>query len=76
MFTPEQYREKAAEYSELLKTATAPKELHEFQRLEQSFTTLADNEQWLADNYAKTVRALSTIEPTALPSRTKSTLLS
>jgi hypothetical protein len=51
MFTPEQYREKAAEYSELAKQANAPNEVREFQRHEQSFTMLADNEQWLADNH-------------------------
>ena len=51
MFTPEQYREKAAEYSELAKQANAPNEVREFQKLEQSFTMLADNEQWLADNH-------------------------
>jgi hypothetical protein len=57
MFTSEQYRTKATEYGELLKTAIGPSELREFRKLEQSFTTLADNEQWLADNYAKTVHA-------------------
>src|SRR5258708_28117551 len=51
MFTPEQYREKAAEYSELAKQANAPNEVREFQKHEQSFTMLADNEQWLADNH-------------------------
>ena len=57
MFTSEQYRTKATEYGDLLKTANGPNELREFQKLEQSFTTLADNEQWLADNYAKTLHA-------------------
>src|SRR5882762_2516003 len=51
MFTPEQYREKAAEYSELAKQANAPNEVREFRKLEQSLTMLADNEQWLADNH-------------------------
>ena len=51
MFTPEQYREKAAAYSELAKQANAPNEVREFQKHEQSFTMLADNEQWLADNH-------------------------
>ena len=57
MFTPKQYRSKAAEYTDLAKTAINPAEVREFQTLEQSFTTLADNEQWLADNYGKTVHA-------------------
>ena len=57
MFTPGQYREKADEYGKLLKDASGSNERHEFRALEQSFTTLADNEQWLADNHDKTVRS-------------------
>ena len=54
MFTANQYRTKAAEYSELLKATTLPAETREFRRLEQSFRTLAENEEWMADNFAKT----------------------
>jgi hypothetical protein len=57
MFTPQQYRTKAAEYTNLAKTASNPAEAHEFQTLERSFTVLADNEQWLADNHDKTVNS-------------------
>jgi len=57
MFTPGQYREKAVRYGELVKTANGPDERRGFQALEQSFTVLADNEQWLADNRDKTVRS-------------------
>jgi hypothetical protein len=57
MFTPEQYRAKAREYAEWAKATISPKEAHEFKMLEQTFTTLADNEQWLADNHDKTVHA-------------------
>jgi hypothetical protein len=57
MFTPEQYRAKATEYAEWAKATNSPKEAHEFQTLERSFTTLADNEQWLAENHDKTVHA-------------------
>jgi len=55
MFTPEQFRAKAAEYAERVKGSTVANETREFQALEQRFTTLANNEQWLADNYDKTV---------------------
>jgi hypothetical protein len=41
----------------LVKTANGPNERREFQALEQSFTVLADNEQWLADNHDKTVQS-------------------
>ena len=48
MFNTKQYRDKAAEYSERGKSANGENEVHEFGQLEKSFTTLADNEQWLS----------------------------
>jgi hypothetical protein len=57
MFTTEQYRAKAAEYSALLKTANGPNEVSEFQKLERSFTELADNEQWVTDHHDQTLHA-------------------
>ena len=56
-FTAEQYRAKALEYSKLLKTTRALHEMREYRQLERSFTTLADNEQWLTANRRKTVHA-------------------
>ena len=53
MFTAKQYRAKAAEYTELLKAASLPAETREFRRLEQSYLTLAENEEWMADNREK-----------------------
>jgi len=55
MFTTEQYRAKAVEYSKLVKLANNPNEVDEFQRLEQIFAELADNAQWAIDNYDKTL---------------------
>jgi hypothetical protein len=57
MFTPKQYRAKAAEFGELAKTTNIPEESREFRKREQSFTSLADNEEWLGDNFAKTLHA-------------------
>jgi hypothetical protein len=57
MFTAEQYRAKASEYAELLKIANNPNDVREFQRLERSFTELADNAQWVSGNHGKTVHA-------------------
>jgi hypothetical protein len=57
MFTSEQYRNKAIEYSRLLGIANGPNEVREFQRLERSFAELADNEQRVTDNHDKTVHA-------------------
>ena len=55
MFTPEQYRAKAAQYDALLKTAGTPAEEAEYRDLKQSYGSLAENLDWLAANSAKTV---------------------
>jgi hypothetical protein len=57
MFTAQQYRAKAAEYTALAKTAHNADEEREFRKLEISFRTLADNSQWMIDNAEKVVRA-------------------
>jgi hypothetical protein len=54
VFTPEQHREKAAEYAELARQANVPDDGRE----ERSLTMLAENEQWLADNHNKLVNNL------------------
>jgi hypothetical protein len=64
MFSTEQYRAKAGEYAELSGMANGANELREFQRLERSFTELADNAQWLTDNHSKIVPAA---EPATTP---------
>jgi len=56
MFKPSQYRSKAGEYGDLAKTSAGLAERRSFRKLEQRFAVLADNEQWLADNYQNTVR--------------------
>jgi hypothetical protein len=53
MFTAKQFRAKAAESTVLLKAASLPAETREFRRLEQSYLTLAENEEWMADNLEK-----------------------
>jgi hypothetical protein len=55
MFTADQYRAKAAESAEFLKRTDAPSEIREFQRSKQSFSDLAQNEDWLADNFDKMI---------------------
>ena len=54
MFTPKYYRTKAAEFRELADTSR-PEESSEFRKRERSFTSLADNEEWLAHNFHKTL---------------------
>jgi hypothetical protein len=53
MTTAKQYRAKAAEFTELLKTASLPAEAREFRKHEQSYLTLAENEDWMASNLEK-----------------------
>jgi hypothetical protein len=54
MSTAKQYRVKAAEYTELLKAASLPAETREFRGLEQSYLTMAENEEWMTENLEKT----------------------
>ena len=60
MFTAKQYREKAAECTESLKQTNVPSEIRELQRSQRSFDALADNEEWLADNFEKTIQSPNT----------------
>ncbi len=57
MFTADQFRKKAAEFAELTKTTKVPSKIREFQRSKQSFSDLAQNEDWLADNFDKMIRS-------------------
>jgi hypothetical protein len=66
MFKLTQYRAKATEYSDLAETSTDTSQRHDFQKLEQRFTVLADNEQWLADNYQHTVTSAKHDRPNGL----------
>ena len=57
MFTADQFRTKAAECAELSKTTEVPSEIREFQRSKRSFIDLAQNEDWLADNFDKMIQS-------------------
>jgi hypothetical protein len=57
MTTPSQYRAHADKYSELIKGTDKPDEIRELQKLEHSFTDLAENEDWMANNVNKTVHS-------------------
>lgn len=57
MFTAEQFRAKAAEFRAFL-TNVPPRsanEASEFRDLEQIYTTLAENEEWMAGHIDKTI---------------------
>jgi hypothetical protein len=63
MFTPAQYRAKAAEYATLIESAPTPEAMKELAQLQRSFSTLADNEQWLSDNFQQTIQAKADTRP-------------
>ena len=57
VFTCEQYRAKAAEFNAFLaNTPRSPNETSEFRNLAQTYTTLADNEEWMAVHLDRTVQ--------------------
>jgi hypothetical protein len=68
MFTPKQYREKAAQYAELARHGNTPNVVREFQTHERSLTMLADNKQWLTDNDDKLANNLDEMVPVLNPS--------
>ena len=57
MFTAKQFRAKAAESAESLKHTNVPSEIRELQRSKERFTALAENEDWLANNFDKIIRS-------------------
>ncbi|MGZ3409048.1 MAG: hypothetical protein ACXWKA_01680 [Xanthobacteraceae bacterium] len=66
MFTPGQYRDDAHRYAALIEAEKDPKRRGELQEIEKSMIVLADNEQWLADNYDKTIHRADYNEPTGV----------
>ena len=59
MFTTNQYRAKSTAYDALIKGADDPDQIRKYQSSKDSFNLLADNEQWLADNFDKMVHHVS-----------------
>lgn len=55
MFTAKQFRTRAAESAELIKHTNVPSEISKFERSMESFSLLAQNEDWLADNFDKMI---------------------
>jgi hypothetical protein len=64
MFNIKQYRAKAAEYGALSKGATDTNEIREYKKSSDSFGALAENEEWLADNFDKTLQLPNGEQPT------------
>ena len=57
MFTAEEFRVKAAEYAELIKRTHSSNEIRDLNRLKESFTRLAENEDWLEHNFDKIIHS-------------------
>jgi hypothetical protein len=59
MFSATQFRAKSAEYKTLLsKIPCSPNETKEFRDLEQTYTVLAENEEWMAVHIDQTVQRI------------------
>jgi hypothetical protein len=60
MFSARQYRPKAAEFGALLTSIPrSQNETREFRNLEQTYTTLAENEEWMLVNIDKIIAPAS-----------------
>jgi hypothetical protein len=57
MFTAKQFRTKVAESTESAKNTDVPSEIQRFKQSMKSFAQLAQNEDWLADNFDKMIRS-------------------
>jgi hypothetical protein len=55
MFKSKQYRAKSAKYGELIKGSDDPDQIRKLQGSKDSFSSLADNEEWLAGNFDSTI---------------------
>jgi hypothetical protein len=52
---PSNIARKAAEYQERGRNTDRPSEIREFKNLERTFTEMADNEEWVEQQYDKLV---------------------
>ena len=55
MFKTQHYRGKAAQQGKRANDTDIPGEVHEFNKMERGFNSLASNEEWLGDNFGKTL---------------------
>jgi hypothetical protein len=63
MFTEKKYRAKSQEYGDLIKGSNDPGQIRKFQDSKDSFSSLADNEEWLANNFDKMVQVSAEEKP-------------
>jgi hypothetical protein len=58
MFSAGEFRKEAVRCGDLANTAVGPERQHQLRVQEQSFTRLADNEEWLSSKHEKSVAAV------------------
>jgi hypothetical protein len=63
MFTTLRYRAKSSDCDELIRASDDPGKIRELQDSKDSFSSLADNEKWLEDNFEKMVHTPSDEKP-------------
>jgi hypothetical protein len=63
MFTEKKYRARSKEYGDLIKGSNDPGQIRKLQDSKDSFSSLADNEEWLADNFDKMVQVPAAEQP-------------
>jgi hypothetical protein len=75
MFTATQFRAKATESAESLKHTDNLGEIRELQRSKASFTALAENEDWLANDFDKIIRSQDVDAPEGSVAKTEEHIL-
>jgi hypothetical protein len=75
MFKAKQFRAKARESAESLKHTDDAGEIRELQRSKASFTALAENEDWLANNFDKIIRSQDIHAPEGSVAKTEEHIL-
>jgi hypothetical protein len=63
MFAEKKYRAKSKEYSDLIKGSNDAGQIRKLQDSKDSFSSLADNEVWLANNFDKMVQVPAAEQP-------------
>jgi hypothetical protein len=66
MFKTKKYRAKSEEYGDLIKGSNDPSQIRKFQDSKDSFSSLADNEAWLSDNFDKMVHVRAEGRPSRI----------
>jgi len=66
MFKTKKYRAKSEAYGDLIKGSSDPSQIRKFQDSKDSFSSLADNEEWLSNNFDKMVRVPAEGQPSRI----------